>query len=46
MARFLQIHLEDPIADLLVRDRDCKIFGIELSEENDEIKITLQKEVQ
>ncbi len=44
MARFIQTNVEDKIADLLVHDRSFKIFGILLSIENDEIKITLQKE--
>ena len=44
MARFIQTNLEDRIADLLVRDRSFKIFGISLAIENDEIKISLQKE--
>jgi hypothetical protein len=44
MARFIQTNLEDKIADLLVYDRSFKIYGILLSIENDEIKITIQKE--
>ncbi len=44
MARYLQTNVEDKIADLLVRDRECKIFGIALSVEDAQIKINLQKE--
>lgn len=44
MARFIQTNVEDRIADLLVHDRSFKIFGISLAVENDDIKITLQKE--
>jgi len=46
MGRFLQTNLEDKIADLLVRDREYKIFGVALAVENDEIVISLLKEEQ
>ena len=46
MARFLQTNVEDRVADLLVCDRECKIYGIKLSVEDDQIQIELLKEEQ